>query len=107
MRDKRKKKKKFRLRHLLLLLVIFWISKTLISQRLLMRDLTNKKLLEEQNVAQLEKEVQELSEEIKERDSLKFVERVAREDLGMVKPREIIYIDKNKGRKPFDKFIGR
>ena len=37
--------------------------------------------------------------------TLEFIEKVAREELGMVKPREIIYIDVNKPRDPlFDIF---
>ncbi len=52
-------------------------------------------------VQSLEKEIKNLNKEIENSDSLQFVEKVAREDLGMVKPREIIYIDKNKKKNPF------
>lgn len=69
-----------------------------------MKDLTKKKLEEEKGVAQLEYEIQELNKEIKGKDSLAFVEKIAREDLRMVKPREIIYIDKNKDKNPFMNF---
>lgn len=69
-----------------------------------MKDLTQRKLIEEQEVAQIEKEIEELSEEIKNKESLIFVEKVAREDLRMVRPREIIYIDKNKDKNHFMNF---
>ncbi len=104
MNKKRKKKRGFRLKHLLLLLIIFGLGKTLISQRIMMKDLTEKKLEKEKEVAQLEKEIEELDGEIKDKDSLEFVEKVAREDLRMVKPREIIYIDKNKDKNHFKNF---
>ena len=104
MKNKRKKKNGFRLKHLILLFLIFWISKTLISQKSMMKDLTQRKLIEEQEVAQIEKEIEELSEEIKNKESLIFVEKVAREDLRMVRPREIIYIDKNKDKNHFMNF---
>jgi cell division protein FtsB len=104
MNKRRKKKRRFRLKHLILLIMIFGISKTLISQRIMMKDLTKEKLEEENQVAQLEKEIKELNEEIKDKDSLEFVEKVAREDLRMVKPREIIYIDKNKDKNHFKNF---
>ncbi len=58
-------------------------------------------LQEKQEIEKLEREIRELSEEIEEKDSLNFVEKVAREELKMVKPREIMYIDKNKEKKPF------
>ena len=104
MKNKRKKKRNFRLKHLLLLFLIFGVSKTLISQRSMMKDLNKKKLIEEQELAQLEESIEDLNEEIKDKDSLSFVERVAREDLRMVKPREIIYIDKNKDKNHFMNF---
>lgn len=102
--NKRKKKRGFRLKHLILLFLIFCIGKTLISQRSMMQNLTKKRLIEEQEIARLEKEIEELNEEIKNKESLMFVEKVAREDLRMVKPREIIYIDKNKDKKHFVNF---
>ena len=45
---------------------------------------------------QLSREIKELNIQIENSDSLEFIEKIAREDLEMVKPREIIYIDKEK-----------
>lgn len=44
------------------------------------------------------KEIKETGAAIRNSDSLEFAEKVAREDLGMVKPREVIYVDKEKDR---------
>lgn len=44
----------------------------------------------------LKKDVERLEEEISESDTTQYIEKVAREDFGMVKPREIIYVDKDK-----------
>ena len=104
MKNKRKKKRGFRLKHLILVVLIFGLGKTLISQRIMMKNLVNKKLEEERQVSQLEKEIDELNKEIKSKDSLEFVEKVARKDLRMVKPREIVYIDTNKDKKQFMNF---
>lgn len=41
-------------------------------------------------------EIKDLKTEIKSSDTMDFVEQVARDELGMVKPREIIFVDKNK-----------
>jgi len=53
----------------------------------------------------LEADIGALYDEIEMSGTLEFIEKVAREELGMVKPREIIYIDVNKPRDPlFDIF---
>ena len=101
---RRKGKRKFRLKHLIILLIIFGISKTLINQKFMMKDLTKRKIEEEQRIAQLEKEINELDQEIEEKDSLAFIEKMAREELRMVKPREMIYVDKNKDKNYFMNF---
>ena len=49
-----------------------------------------------QEIKKLEKDIVNLKKEIDNSNSSDFVEKVAREDLGMVKPREIIYVDKEK-----------
>lgn len=72
------------------ILLIFW------NQRNLMKTLTSQK---EENIImnkKLENEIKGLEKEIKSSESLEFVEKIAREELGMVKPKEIIIIDKNK-----------
>ncbi|NLW23433.1 MAG: septum formation initiator family protein [Tissierellia bacterium] len=102
---KRKKRKRgIRLIHIILLLIIFWVGKTLISQQKMIEELTHRKMKEAEEITQLEKEIEELNKEIENKDSLSFIEKVAREDLRMVRPREIIYIDKNKEDNPFRSF---
>lgn len=53
----------------------------------------------EKEIAILKKDINNLNKEIKNSSSPEFVEKVAREDFGMVKPREIVYIDKDKHSK--------
>lgn len=94
---KRKKRKRgFRLRYFIILLIVFYLSKTLISQSIYMKELKETKLKEEQEIVELEKEIEQLQEQIDKRGSLEFIEKVAREELNLVKPREMIYIDINK-----------
>lgn len=57
----------------------------------LMRE--NKKKIEARS-----KEIKATGAAIRNSDSMEFAEEVAREDLGMVKPREVIYVDKEKER---------
>lgn len=98
-----KKIGKFKFRHLLLILLVFLISKTLISQRSMMSALNAKKQLEEEKIAVLEDSIEKLNFEIEDKDSLEFIEKVARQDFNMVRAKEIIYIDKNKTNNRFIK----
>lgn len=47
-------------------------------------------------ISNLKLEIDNLNSELENSSSADFVEKVAREELGMVKPREVIYVDKNK-----------
>ncbi|MDO5650192.1 MAG: septum formation initiator family protein, partial [Gallicola sp.] len=42
-----------------------------------------------------------LEEEIASGGTLKFIERIARDEYSMVKPKEVIFIDKNREQNPF------
>lgn len=57
-------------------------------------------LLEEnrKRIQTLSKDIKQTGTEIRNSDTAEFAEKVAREDLGMVKPREVIYIDKDRDR---------
>ena len=61
-----------------------------------MKELANKKEVIESQIQDLSRDIDVLNKEIEKSGTLEFIEKVAREDLGMVKPREIIYIDKSK-----------
>lgn len=94
---KRKKRKKgFRLKHFILLLIVLWLGKTVINQGMTIRELENRRLAEEEEINLLETDIEVLEKEIENTNSLEFIEKVARDELRLVKPREIIYIDKNK-----------
>lgn len=98
---KKKKKRRLKLGRLLLIGLVIYLSAIFIHQNTLMNDLEKKKYKTEMEIKELERDIRDLTIEIENSDSLEFVEKVARNDLGMVKPREIIYIDKNKIKNPF------
>lgn len=56
-----------------------------------------------ETISNLKVDIDNLNEEIENSSSSDFVEKVAREELGMVKPREIVYIDKSMQSKNSDK----
>ena len=97
MKKKRYKRNRgFRIIHLLLLFLLVYTLLVFSHQRTMMKELAAKKTNIETEITDLSKDIDILSKEIEKSGTLEFVEKVAREDLGMVKPREIIYIDKSK-----------
>ncbi|CAK7041200.1 septum formation initiator family protein [Tissierella carlieri] len=98
---KNRKKKKIKLMHIAVWFLFIYVGVIFWNQRNLMKNLEFKKQEIASEVQALEKDIENLNKEIENSDSLQFVEKVARDDLGMVKPREIIYIDKNKKKNPF------
>lgn len=102
---KKKKTKGFRIIHLVFIFLVFYVVVVLNHQRNLMKDLDSKKSMNQEQITKLENEIEELNHEIQTSGTLEFVEKVARNELGMVKPREIVYIDKNKPKESiFDIF---
>ncbi|TJX15577.1 septum formation initiator family protein [Tissierella creatinini] len=93
---RKKKSRGFRLIHLVLIFLGLYLIVVLNNQRGLMKDLEAKKKMNQEQINGLKKEIKELNKEIEASGTLEFVEKVAREELGMVKPREIIYVDRNK-----------
>lgn len=98
---RKKRKKGFRLTHLIIILIIFCIGRTLINQTIMMKELNERKSQELEEIEKLQNEIEQLQSEIENKDSLEFVEKVARDELRLVRPREIIYIDKNKEKNSF------
>ena len=66
-----------------------------------MKNLKVKKEIHNKEIQAMEREIAKLESEIENSSSLDFVEKVARDELGMVKPREIIFIDKDKKKNNF------
>ena len=98
---KKRKKKKLSIRRIIFLGIILYVVTILINQNRLMSDLEGKKNLLTNEIHIFEDEIEELNDELENSDSLEFVEKVAREELGMVKPREIIVIDEGKTKDSF------
>lgn len=109
MRDmiNRKKKKKLKLRHLVILLFVVYISIILINQTKLKKGLRVKEKRVKEDIVMLQSEIEELNKQIEKRGSIEFLENVAREELGMVKPNEIIYIDKGRFKNSVFNFFNR
>jgi cell division protein FtsB len=95
-RKKQIKKRGFRIHHLFILIIAIYTTITFFNQKNLQKDLMAEKTKLEKEVSELNNEITDLDTQIKQSGTLSFVEKVARDEYGLVKPREIIYIDKNK-----------
>lgn len=94
-KKKRIKKRGIRITHVLAVLLLIYLVSALNHQRQLMNTLESKKEILQSEIVLLEDSIEDINSQIEKSGSLEFVERVARDELGMVKPREIIYIDKS------------
>ncbi|EOD01152.1 FtsB family cell division protein [Caldisalinibacter kiritimatiensis] len=107
---KRKKKKLFKIRYLIVLGFIIYISSVFINQQSMLKKLNEEKNEKRKIVEQLNDQILEMEKEMQLIESPEhieeYIERVAREELKMVKPGETIYIDKNKSNNKFIDNIG-
>ncbi|MCR3955685.1 MAG: septum formation initiator family protein [Gudongella sp.] len=92
---KTKKRKGIRIFHVLMIVLVVYVGFVMNHQRKLMNNLQDRRASVEMQISGLEREIRMLNEEIGKSGTLEFIEKVARDDLGMVKPREIIYVDKS------------
>ncbi len=104
---KRKKRKKIKMYHFIILFFVLYISLIAINQNKLKKGLNVKESKVKEDISLLEEEIEELDNEISKKGSMEFLENVAREELGMVKPNEIIYIDKDKSENSVFDFLNK
>ena len=62
----------------------------------IIRDLENQKKIAENDLKDLKTDIADLKKKINKSDTVEYIEKIAREELDMIKPHEIIYKDKNK-----------
>lgn len=82
-------------------IILGYLLYTIITQRIEISRLENKKIELNNEIEDIEIKIKNLEAEIESSGTLKFIERIARDEYGMVKPKEIIFIDKDKEQSPF------
>nr|WP_202710121.1 septum formation initiator family protein [Sporosalibacterium faouarense] len=97
-RPVRKKRKKIRIRYIFFLIIFIYGISSFFNQQGMLNELDNKKAIKEKEVRKLTQEIEELEDKIKYSNTPEYVEKIARDELGMVKPWEVIFIDKNKNK---------
>ena len=87
-----------RLFYIVIFSVILYVAWIFGNQQIKLRDFQQQEQEKQKQVAALKQEVLRIEEEIKQSNTPEFIEKVAREQLKMVKPNEIIYIDMEKAK---------
>lgn len=102
-REKNKKKKRnISIFHIILALVSVYVLVIFIKQEFIIRDLTKEEKTADMKLENLEQDIKNLEKKIDKSESVEYIEKIAREELDMVKPNEIIYKDKDKQGKNTD-----
>ena len=90
------KKRKVTLFHIIFIVISLYAIFTFIKQEISIKKLNLEKAQSEEKLKQLNSQKKELEDKVKKTDSVEYIEKIAREELKMVKPNEMIYIDRNK-----------
>jgi len=102
----RRKMKLIRIRYFLVAIIVLYTGSVFIKQHTMIKRLENEKKERLSLIQKLEKEVAETEEKLEFIDTIENKEKIAREELGMTKPEERIYIDINKSKNKFINGIG-
>ena len=86
-----KEKKRFKIRHLLLLLFFIYVISTLITQQFRIAALARQEALLKNQMKNALDEREQLKKEISLLHTDNYIEKVARDELGLVKEGEYIY----------------
>lgn len=102
----KKQGRKIRIRYILILAIMLYIGSIFFNQQKMINELDAERKEKEQEINSLENDIKNLEGKIQYSDSLEYIEKIAREELKMVMPDEIIYIDKDKNSDEPKKGIG-
>ncbi|AEE90387.1 Septum formation initiator [Tepidanaerobacter acetatoxydans Re1] len=86
-----KGKRKFKIRHLLFLLFLIYVASTLAMQQFKITKLAQQEAQLKARMKEVTEQREELEEEISLLHTDEYIEGVARDELGLVKPGEYIY----------------
>ncbi|KYO66092.1 FtsB family cell division protein [Thermovenabulum gondwanense] len=93
------KRPRFRIRHFLLLLFVFYFVTTLIFQQLKFMELKREEQKLKESINEALQEREQLEKELSRLNDKSYIEKIAREQLRLVKPGEYIYIISDEDKK--------
>lgn len=100
MNETKRKIKKNKIYYIIGLVITLYVSWIFINQEIKLSQLHRQEEILNKRASQLRKEEIFLGEEKKRANAPEYIEKVAREQLKMVKPNEIIYIDLKREKDP-------
>lgn len=87
----KEKKRRFKIRHLLIVILAVFLIITLGKQQVKINEIKRKQAIVERDIQEALQQQQKLKEQIELLNTDEYIEKIAREELGLVKPGEIIY----------------
>ena len=93
------KKRKLRLKNVLMIAFIVYAAITIVNQQLTIYDLRKAEQNEISKIEAVRNDNDRLMEMINNATSVEYIEKMAREQLGLVKPGEKVYIDQSSDKK--------
>jgi len=93
------KKRKLRLKNIFMIAFIVYAAITIVNQQLTIYDLRKAEQNEISKLEAVRNDNDRLMEMINNATSVEYIEKMAREQLGLVKPGEKVYIDQSSDKK--------
>jgi len=93
------KKRKLRLKNIFMIAFIVYAAITIVNQQLTIYDLRKSEQDEISKIEAIRNDNDRLMEMINNATSVEYIEKLAREQLGLVKPGEKVYIDQSSDEK--------
>jgi len=91
----KKRKKRFKIRHLLGILLAVYIVYVLVAQQIAINQAHVKEIDIKNDIEKLIEENQQIEADLEKARDDQYLEKLARERLGLIKPGEIMFIDVN------------
>jgi len=102
---KSKTKKRFKISYFFILILVVYLGITFFKQQSMIKALEIEKAQKQKEIEKLNSEIADIEEKLEYSDSLEYIEKMAREELKMVKPDEMIFVDINKSKEKTGKGI--
>ena len=93
------KKRKLRLKNIFMIAFIVYAAVTIVNQQITIYDLRKAEQDEMAKIEAIRNDNDRLTEMINNATSVEYIEKLAREQLGLVKPGEKVYIDQSSDEK--------
>lgn len=93
----KKSKRPFKAKGIVIILLIVYLLYTLTAQHMIIRRTQAKEKQIQAQIEQITEENDRLKEELERTQSDEYIEKVARERLGLIKSGEIMFVDVNHG----------